>query len=61
MKTMFEKTPETAAVQTRAEAEETVTYQAPALRRAGSAVELVQGYSFISGYDMCGHGIYECE
>ncbi len=36
-------------------------YQAPALRSAGSAVKLVRGYSWMSGYDMCGHGIYECE
>ena len=36
-------------------------YRAPELRSAGSAVKLVQGYSWMSGYDMCGHGIYECE
>jgi hypothetical protein len=69
-KTMFEKTAETAPVETapvgtalvdtRHAAAAAAAYRAPALHRAGSAVELVQGYSFMSGYDMCGHGIYEC-
>lgn len=61
---MFETIPETAAkaatVETRLEADEAATYQAPALRRAGSAVELVQGHSFLSGYDWCHNGLYTC-
>lgn len=35
-----------------------MAYRAPVLRSAGSAVKLVQGASFLSGYD-CFYGLYE--
>lgn len=52
---------QTAAIETADQNAGEIGYQAPQLRSAGSAVKLVQGYSWMSGYDMCGHGIYECE
>ncbi len=51
----------TAAIETADQDAGETGYRTPELRSAGSAVQLVQGYSWMSGYDMCGHGIYECE
>ena len=56
---MFDKINET-TTETGGEQSEAVTYEAPTLRRAGSAVELVQGHSFLSGYDWCQNGLYTC-
>ena len=43
-----------------AETTEDEGYQAPEIQSAGSAVKLVQGHSFLSGYDWCEHGLYTC-
>ena len=56
---MFDMINETAA-EPRTDRTDDVTYEAPVLRRAGSAVELVQGHSFLSGYDWCQNGLYTC-
>ena len=56
---MFDKIEET-KTETLSEKIEVATYETPVLRRAGSAVELVQGHSFLSGYDWCHNGLYTC-
>ncbi len=56
---MFDKINE-ANTEAQSEQIEAVAYEAPTLRRAGTAVDLVQGHSFLSGYDWCQNGLYTC-